>query len=69
MQADLIYGEFSFPMEIAREQGAVTHLAFRSGDTDGVVLPGEQAGEVFVHCDGALIDIREFSKLEDISCK
>jgi hypothetical protein len=67
-KADLVYGEFTFPMEIAREANASMRLAYRAGDTDGVVLPGESNAQVFVHSDGELIDIREFSKLPDIAC-
>lgn len=65
--ADLVFGEFSFPMEIAREAGIKMKLAYRSGDTDGVVLPGEQSVNVYVHSEGVLADIRDFSNLPDIA--
>jgi hypothetical protein len=56
-------------MEIAREMGVATRLAYRSGNTDGVVLPDEQCAQVFVHYDGVLYDVREISQFDDIKCK
>ena len=56
-------------MEIAREMGVSTRMAYRSGNTDGVVLPGEQAAQVFVHYDGKLCDIRDLAKMDDIKCR